>query len=448
MIERYILPEMAQVWSEVEKLRHWIRVEREVCDFWSRKKLIPTAEGRALKRRLNSVDLKIQTDSRAFSRAKKRMSEIEAQTKHDVLAFTTWLAEEVGGSESRWIHFGLTSSDVVDTALSLQMQNAGKLFLKETQFLLKVLQRLSKRWKRLPSIGRTHGQFAEPTVFGLKFLGAWAEFSRATLRLRRELEEARVGKLSGAVGANAVLSPQEEATILRRLGLRRETVSTQVLPRDRIAGVINALAIYAGAIERICVELRHLQRSEVGEVREGFSRGQKGSSAMPHKRNPISAENLTGVARMLRSYAQPFLENISLWHERDISHSSVERVLLPDAWLLAHYATARLTKLLEGLEVLPERVRANLEAAGLPALSGQVMLWLVCQGFAREEAYALVQRAAHESLDEGRGSQFLRVLENFPEISSRFRSGEIQERFSLKGILKNVDAIYANARVL
>jgi adenylosuccinate lyase len=364
----------------------------------------------------------------------------EGITRHDVIAFTTAVAEEIGPL-SRYIHFGLTSSDVVDTALSLMVQKAGRVLKKDVDALLKTLKNLALKYKDLPTIGRSHGIFAEPTSFGLKFLGMFAEWQRNQVRLNEALEQMRVGKLSGAVGVNPHWGPEFEERVLGSLGLRREEVSTQVIPRDRHAELLGMLAVMGASIERIALELRHLQRSEVGEVSEGFQKGQKGSSAMPHKKNPISSENLTGCARLLRSYGQAALENVALWHERDISHSSVERVIFPDATLVLDYALGRMNKVLERLDVHEAKVQRNLEAADQTSFSGHFLLALVKEGVTREDAYAWVQECALGAL-EGKSS-FVDLLTQHSEIRKRLTAQKIKELGSLKYQLRNVDEIYS-----
>ena len=320
MIARYSRPEMAWIWNDRNKYLVWLKVEMAVCEGLAEEGLIPQKEWLQLHNKVKALIKRGGVDP-------KKVDEHELVTRHDVIAFTTAVAEEIG-PVSRFIHFGLTSSDVLDTSLSIMLQEAGRILLEEIERLLKTLKRLAEKYKELPCIGRSHGIFAEPTSFGLKFLGWYCEWQRNYSRLHEAMENIRFGKLSGAVGVNAHWSPQLEEKILKKLNLKRELVSTQVIPRDRHAQFVNILAVLGGSIERIAIELRHLQRSEVSEVMEGFSKGQKGSSAMPHKRNPISSENMTGCVRLLRSYSQASLENIALWHERDISHSSVERVIL------------------------------------------------------------------------------------------------------------------------
>jgi adenylosuccinate lyase len=426
---------MQAVWSDRSRYRTWLEVEIAVCEAMAREGYIPRKDWLELKKAVELLLKKGGVDP-------ERVDHHEATTKHDVIAFTTAVAERVGAI-SRYIHFGLTSSDVVDTALSLQLQAAGRILAKDIQDLLKSLKAQAARYRELPTIGRSHGIFAEPTSFGLKFLGWHAEWSRNLERLLRALEGARYGKLSGAVGVNPHFGPEFEEKVLSKLGLKREPVSTQVVPRDRHAEVLNAIAICGSSLERMAIELRHLQRSEVGEVLEKFGEGQKGSSAMPHKRNPISSENLTGCARLLRAYAQAGLEDVALWHERDISHSSVERVVFPDATILLDYALSRMNGLVSGMGVRKDRVKANLDAAGSIVFSGHYLLALVRAGATREEAYAWVQSCALESLEKGR--DFLQLLGKHAEVKKRLTPKQIRDLGSLKHQLRNVKEIYRRA---
>lgn len=431
MIERYTRKEMKAIWSDENRYLQWLKVETEVCAHLARRKVIPASEWKQLKPQLEKLmksGLNVQ-----------RISEHERVLKHDVIAFTTTVAESVGGL-SRWVHFGLTSSDVIDSAQALVMRQANEQLLEGIETLKKELLKRAKQTKSLATIGRSHGISAEPTSFGLKFLGFYTECDRAGKRLATAGEQLGYGKLSGAVGVNAHYSPKEEAAMLRNLGLKREPVSTQVIPRDRYAEWLNAIALTGASLERMAVEFRHLQRSEVGEVIEGFTPGQKGSSAMPHKRNPISSENITGCARLLRSYAQASLENVALWHERDISHSSVERVILPDATILLDYALARMTELVRGLHIDQRQVEANLKRAGTVSFSGHFLLALVEKGASREEAYYWIQSCAHESLKTGQS--MVKYLEKHPEVRKYLKPQEIKTLGSLKYQLRHVSSIY------
>ena len=435
MIARYSRPEMSRIWEDRHRYANWLKVELAVCEELAREGFIPRRDWRELKQAVEKLQKKGGLDP-------ARIDHHEAVTRHDVIAFTTALAEKIGPI-SRYVHFGLTSSDVVDTALSLQLAEAGELILADVAELLRGLKSQAARYKNLATIGRSHGMFAEPTSFGLKFLGWFAEWGRNEKRLQRALEGCRFGKLSGVVGVNPHFGPEFEARVLKRLGLEREPVSTQVLPRDRHAELMTAIAIAGSSLERMALEFRSLQRSEVGEVIERFSKGQKGSSAMPHKRNPISSENLTGVARLLRSYAQAALEDIALWHERDISHSSVERVIFPDATLLLDYALHRMTGIVSGLVVRPEQVKRNLAQAGSTAFSGHFLLALVRAGATREEAYAWVQGCALQSLETGK--DFITLIAGHPEIAKRLKKAEIRKLGSLKHQLRAVPEIYRRA---
>ncbi len=432
MIARYSRAEMAGIWSERNKYLTWLKVETAVCEELCRIKLIPSSDRKKLIQALQKLIKNGGVDP-------VRVDTHEAVTRHDIIAFTTAVAEEIGPI-SRYVHFGLTSSDVVDTALSVLVQEAGQILLQDIDELIVVLKKKAKQYRKLPTIGRSHGIFAEPTVFGLKFLGWMVEWERNRERLERSLEQMRFGKLSGAVGVNAHWGPDFEERVLKRLGLQRESVSTQVVPRDRHAEFLQALAICGCSMERITVELRHLQRSEVNEVHEGFQKGQKGSSAMPHKRNPISSENLSGAARMLRGYAQMALENIALWHERDISHSSVERVVFPDAAILMDYSLQRLKRVLEGLEVSQKQVQTNLNKAGKTVFSGHVLLELVKKGVTREDAYKWVQECALASFDGER--DFLSLLEGHAEIQKKLKPKQLRELCSIQYQIRNSKEIY------
>ena len=435
MIARYTRNEMKEVWEDRHRYQVWLRVELAACEEMVRLGLIPRKDW-------NELRSKCEALLKRGGVRPERVEEHEAVTRHDVIAFTTAVAEEIG-PVSRYIHFGLTSSDVVDTALSLLVQRAGGILKADIESLLKSLRRLALEYRDVPTIGRSHGIFAEPTSFGLKFLGWYCEWQRNLERLERALEGLRVGKLSGAVGANPHWGVEFETRVLKRLGLEREPVSTQVLPRDRHAELMGVLALCGSSMERIAIELRHLQRTEVGEVLEGFAKGQKGSSAMPHKRNPISSENLTGAARMMRAYGGTALENVALWHERDISHSSVERIALPDGCILLDYALARMTRVLDQLDVRKERIAENVAKAGSTVFSGHYLLALVKAGATREEAYAWVQACALASL-EGRGD-FVDLLAAHPEVASRLKEKKIRELGTMDYQLRNIRDIYRSA---
>lgn len=380
MIERYTRKVMGDIWSAENRFAKMLEVEQAVAHVQAELGLIP-----------REAALEIQAKG-AFQT--ERILEIEKVTRHDVIAFVSNVAENVGPM-GRYVHFGMTSSDVLDTAMSLLTRDAGIILLRSVDKVLQALGDKIRSEAATLCAGRTHGMHAEPTTFGMKMAGHWAEFERARARVQRGLEQMEIAKLSGAVGTYSTQTPLVEQGVCSRLNLRAETVATQVIPRDRHAELLTSLALLGGAVERLAVELRHLQRTEVGEVVEGFTPGQKGSSAMPHKKNPISAENLTGCARLLRSYAQAALEDIALWHERDISHSAVERVVFPDAFIVADYACDRLGDLLNGLYVDRERMRRNLDLSQGQSFSSHLLLALVESGLSREDAYAKTQALSH-----------------------------------------------------
>ncbi|GGM95956.1 adenylosuccinate lyase [Thermus composti] len=432
MIARYQTPEMAALWSEENRYRMWALVEAYALEAWEALGQVPKGLAARLLKKLEERPL-----DAAFA---QRVAELEAVTRHDLVAFTRALAEWAEDEEvGRYLHLGLTSSDIVDTAQNALLVRALDLILEELQGVAEALKRLALRYKHTPAIARTHGVHAEPTSFGLRFLSFLAAFQRDEERLRRARETIGVAMLSGSVGNYAHVPPEVEAHVAGRLGLEPEPVSTQVVPRDRHAEVLSALAILGGNLERVAVELRHLQRTEVLEAQEPFREGQTGSSSMPHKKNPVSLENLTGVARLLRGYLVPVLENIALWHERDISHSSVERVALPDATTLAHYALRRLRGILEGLEVFEENLAKNLDLTRGLVYSQQVLNALIQRGLPRDQAYALVQRNALRSWEEGKS--FLELLEQDPE--NPLKGEALRALFDPAPFLKHVDAIYA-----
>jgi adenylosuccinate lyase len=425
MIERYTRPQMGKLWSDENRFRRWLDVELAVLEVLGQRGHVPRAAARTIR-----AKAKIKVE---------RILELEATTRHDVIAFTTSIAEQVG-ELGRYFHFGLTSSDVVDTALALNFKDALTLIREDLLELDKTLVRLANQNKKLPCIGRTHGVHAEPTSFGLKFLGWVSEFRRHQDRLEHALEGIAHGKLSGAVGSFGALSPEIEEVALKKLGLKPEPIATQVLPRDRHAELFCTIAEIGASIERVAVELRHLQRTEVHEVEEEFGKGQKGSSAMPHKKNPISAENLTGTARLLRGYSVAALENVALWHERDISHSSVERVIAPDATILLDYMLHRLIALLKGLRVIKKNIAANLERTQGIYFSGHVLLKMVEAGISREDAYVIVQRCAHEAWDKGQW--FGKRLAADAKIREVFSQRELSKILDVKNYLRHVDTIY------
>src|SRR6266702_5617805 len=425
MLSRYTRPEMGRLWSEETRLARWLEVELALVDVLAERGEVPVEAARTLRAKVH-VNV-------------ARMQAIEAEVKHDVIAFVSSLAEQVG-DEGRFIHLGLTSSDVVDTAFALQLRDAADLLLVGLDRLRAAVRGQALRHRRTPMIGRTHGIHAEVITFGLKCASWYAELSRG----RRGLSVARAaiahGKLSGAVGTFANIEPAVEAAVLRRLGLRPEPIATQVVPRDRHARFFAELALLAGTCERIAVEIRHLQRTEVGEVAEPFAPGQKGSSAMPHKRNPILSENVTGLARMVRSYAIPAMENVALWHERDISHSSVERYIGPDATITLDFALARMTGVIEKLVVYPDRMQKNLDATHGLVHSQRVLLALTQAGLAREDSYRLVQKNAMRAWN-GEGN-LLDLLKADPDVSKALPAAKLEAMFDLGYHLKQVDTIF------
>ncbi len=429
MIERYTRPKMGALFTDQARLERWLRVELAVLEVLAERGEVPRKALRTIRRRA-VVDV-------------ERAREIEETVHHDVIAFLTAIAEKVG-PDSRWIHIGLTSSDVLDTALALQLVEAVDLLLEDLDAFLAVLREQARRWAKTPMIGRTHGIHAEPITFGLKIAGWYAEMKRNRARLVRARETVRVGKLSGAVGTGAHVPPAVEREVLARLGLRPEVVATQVVPRDRHAEILSVLALLAAGLERVAVEIRHLQRTEVREVEEPFRRGQKGSSAMPHKRNPVRCENVTGLARLVRSNAMAALENVALWHERDISHSSVERVVLPDSFILLDFMLARMTGIVRDLHVYPEAMERNLRnSRGFP-FSQTLLLALVRAGLTREEAYGLVQ-AASMKVWEGKFPDLLAACLDDQRIVARLGEQGVREAFDLDRLLRNVPAILRRA---
>ena len=426
MIKRYSLPEMGAIWTEENRYRKWLEVELAACQANAEAGHIPAEAVETIR------------EKAAFS--VERIHELEKTLDHDVIAFTTNLAENIG-PEARWVHYGLTSSDVVDTANALLMREAGDLLVARLQTLSDVLKRRAYEFKDTPMIGRTHGIHAEPTTLGLTFALWFEETRRNRARMMRARAAVSYGKLSGAVGAFAHLDPEIEERVCFLLGLRPASVSTQVIQRDRYAEFVCVQAIIASSIEKMALQVRHWQRTEVGEAHEYFKPGQKGSSAMPHKRNPILSERLCGMARLLRGYAVTALENNALWHERDISHSSAERVILPDGCLALDYMLAKATSLLETLVVKPQRMLENLHATRGLVFSGQLLLELTAAGAAREEAYYWVQRNALVSWDEGR--DFRTLVAADPDIARTITPQQIERAFDVHTQLKNVDRVFA-----
>ena len=425
MIERYTRAEMGRIWSLENKYLKWLEVELAVCEVLAEDGRIPPEDMQQIK-------------SRARFNV-KRIDEIERETHHDVIAFLTSVAENVGPA-SRHIHEGLTSSDVLDTALALQLREASLIIEEDLKKLLEVLKRRAYEWKDTVMMGRSHGIHAEPITFGLKFALWFAEMERNLLRFQHARDSVSVGMISGAVGTYANIDPSVERRVCERLGLKPEPISNQVIQRDRHAEFFTTLALIGCSIEKIAVEIRHLQRTEVREAEEHFAAGQKGSSAMPHKRNPIASENLSGLARILRGNALAAMENVPLWHERDISHSSVERIIAPDSTILVDYMLKRLTGVLDRLTVYPENMERNMRLTGSLCFSQQVMLALTRKGITREDAYGMVQRNAMEVWRSG--GQLDAVLKQDSQITEHLSQQEIDAIFDLRYHLKHVDHIF------
>ena len=423
MIARYSRPAMAKVWSDERKLAAWLEVELAALDAWAELGVVPPDAARAIR-------------EHARPPAAERVAELERQTGHDLAAFVD-AVQELLGEEGRWLHYGLTSSDVVDTALALQVRDAGTLLLEGVERAIAAVIARAEEHRGTLCIGRTHGVHAEPTTFGLKLAGWAFELDRGRERLERALAGMRVGKLSGAVGTYSATDPELERIACAELGLEPEPVSTQVVPRDRHAELLGALALIAASLERFALEIRHLARTEVREVQEPFASGQKGSSAMPHKRNPIVAERICGLARVVRATAQVGLENVALWHERDISHSSAERVVLPDSFLALDYMLDRFAWLAEGLVVLPERMRSNLEASHGLFFSQRVLLALVESGLPRDDAYRLVQEHAMRAWDEG--LDFRMLVEADERVAGRI---DLAAVFDVNAFTRHADVVF------
>ena len=423
MIERYTRSEMGVLWEPENRFAKMLEIEIAVAEAQADLGIIP-----------KQAAVAIRSKSK-FS--VKRILEIEKTTKHDVIAFVSNVAENVG-DWGRFVHFGMTSSDVLDSAFSLQIREAAEVLNESLDFLGKSLKGILVRHAETLCAGRTHGMFAEPTTFGLKMAGFQAELQRNRHRLEQAIEDLMIVKLSGAVGTYSGQPPEVEEKVAKKLKLRPETLATQVIPRDRHAHLLSTMALLGAGLERMAIELRHLQRSEVGEITEGFSKGQKGSSAMPHKKNPISAENITGLSRLLKSYAQASLDNVALWHERDISHSSVERVIFPDAFIVADYAVHRMAVLIEGLDVHKRRMTENIEMSQGQLFSSQVLLALVEKGLDRETAYRHVQRLCHGM---GRGDQLQEKITKDSEVGKLLKSKDLQKIFSGEKIRKNASKL-------
>ena len=416
---------MTKIWEPENKFRIWFEIEAHACDAQAELGVIPKEAAKAV---WDRGDFEID-----------RIEEIESETKHDVIAFLTNLAEHVG-EEARFVHQGMTSSDVLDSCLAVQLTQAADILLEDIDGLLAALKKRAEEHKLTPTIGRSHGIHAEPTTFGVRLAGHYAEFARCRERLQAARTEIATCAISGAVGTFANIDPAVEEHVALKMGLVPETVSTQVIPRDRHAMYFAVLAVIASSAERLAVEIRHLQRTELREAEEYFSPGQKGSSAMPHKRNPVLTENITGLARLVRSHCVPAMENVALWHERDISHSSVERMIGPDATITLDFLLARMTGVIEKLVVYPEQMQENLDALGGLVFSQRVLLALTQAGMSREDSYAAVQRNAMESWSEGKS--FLDLLKADPDVSSLVGDATLEEMFDLGYHTKNVDTIF------
>ena len=426
MIARYTRPEMGHIWSDKNKYRCWLTVEVAASQALAKAGMVPQEAADAIRDKANFTV--------------ERINAIEDEVKHDVIAFTTAVAEHIG-PESRWLHYGLTSTDVVDTAQALQLKEASAIIRAGIVRLGEVLKVRAVEFQHTPSIGRTHGIHAEPTTFGLKLLLWYSEMQRNLVRFDAAAEDLRVGKLSGAVGTFGHLKPEHEEAICAALGLRPVDVATQVIQRDRHAAYVATLAVLVSTLDKIATEIRHLQRTEVREAEEFFSAGQKGSSAMPHKKNPITSEQISGLARVVRANAQVAFEDIALWHERDISHSSAERVILPDSTILADYLLAKTATLIEKLMVYPKRMLKNLESTGGLIFSGQLLLDLAESGMMREDAYRLVQSHAMRAWKED--LIFRDEIAKVPEITERLSPEKLERAFDYHRQLANVDAIFA-----
>ena len=426
MIPRYSRPEMARIWEPETRFSIWLRIETYAAEAMAQLGLIPAHAAEAVRKR-GGFDI-------------ARIEAIEREVKHDVIAFLTSVAEHVG-PEARFLHSGLTSSDVLDTCFNVQLVQAADILIADVDALLAALKTRAFDYKDTPIVGRSHGVHAEPTTFGLKLAVAYAEFARARERLVQAREDVATCAISGAVGTFAHVDPRVEEFVAKKLGLKVEPISTQIVPRDRHAFYFATLAVVASSVERLATEIRHLQRTEVLEAEEHFSEGQKGSSAMPHKRNPVLSENLTGLSRLVRGYVMPALENVALWHERDISHSSVERVIGPDATTALDFALTRLTEIVEGLVVYPDRMRRNLDRLGGLIHSQRVLLALTDAGVPREEAYRLVQRNAMKVWEDG--ADFLEALLADRDVTKALTPEAVRAQFDLGYHLKHVDTIFA-----
>jgi len=431
MIPRYSRPDMVKIWEPENRFRIWFEIEAHATDALAERGVLPASAAQALWTWWNTnptIDV-------------AAIDAIEAVTKHDVIAFLTWVAEQVG-DEARFMHQGMTSSDVLDTCLAVQLTQATDLLLADMDALLAAIKTRAMEHKFTPTIGRSHGIHAEPVTFGMKLAQAYAEFARSRERLVAARAEIATCAISGAVGTFANIDPEVEAHVAAKLGLAVEPVSTQVIPRDRHAMYFATLGVIASSIERLATEVRHLQRTEVLEAEEYFSPGQKGSSAMPHKRNPVLTENLTGLARMVRGYVTPALENVALWHERDISHSSVERYLGPDATITLDFALGRLTGIIDKLLIYPERMQKNLDRMGGLVHSQRVLLALTQAGISREDSYRIVQRNAMKVWESDGAESLMELLKADPDVAAKMTASEIEDRFNLDYHFKHIDTIF------
>ncbi len=431
LIERYTLPALGDLWTETYKFKTWLQVEIAVCEAQAELGYIPAEAVEAIRRKANFDPQRIQA--------------IEAEVRHDVIAFLTNVNEYVGEA-GRYIHLGLTSSDVLDTGLALQLVASLDVILAQLECLIQAIRHQAQQHRQTVMIGRSHGIHAEPITFGFKLAGWLAEMLRHRDRLTAIAQEIAVGKISGAVGTYANIDPKVEALACQKLGLTPDTASTQVISRDRHANYVQALALLGASIERFAVEIRNLQRTDVLEVEEFFAKGQKGSSAMPHKRNPIRSERLTGVARILRGHAIAALENVALWHERDISHSSVERVMLPDCCILAHFMLVEMTDLVNTLLVYPENMQRNLNCYGGVVFSQRVLLALVEKGLSREEAYAIVQSCAHQAWNQPEGN-FQALIQAHPQVTQYLAAEEIAACFDPQYHLRHLEQVYERLNI-
>jgi len=432
LIPRYTLPQMGAIWEETSKYRYWNQIELLAVEAWAALGVVPQNDLEAIKERARPVD-------------PARVAEIEERTQHDVIAFLTALGEPIGPA-SRWLHYGMTSSDLLDTALALQLRDAADILIDKATRLVEILKRRSLEFRDAICVGRSHGVHAEPTTFGLK-LAVWAfEAARNVERLRRARDVIAVGKIAGPVGTYASVDPFVEEYVCRGLSLKPAEASTQVLQRDRHAEFVSACAITAATLEKIATEIRHLQRTEVREVEEPFAEGQKGSSAMPHKRNPVLSERVCGLARVVRASLAPALEDVALWHERDITHSSVERVILPDSSIALHYMLFVMTKVVEGLRIFPDRMRANIDSTHGVFFSQRVLLALVERGLPRDQAYDIVQRAAAESWESG--AHFREAVWQAVEGLGVISKDDFWGLFQLGPFVRNLDAVFARLEKL